>query len=214
MYLPIKDFRLHPATHIVGLGPTCATAYNCRRFFDFGGAYPFDWWVTKGTSLIRFLQSLDVDGLYEPSNLSLTLNGTSVVAKNLDILLHHEFPRRWKEDGHPISGDFLDHVERPKLRTSALLKKFLSLNSSGNRVLFVQKATERQYEKNLELEKVLGNLFRVCDWTYTTVGGQVALDKGPDWKGDIDGWNSELAELNIRLDRTSHKPFSGQKLMD
>ena len=90
------------ATRIISLGGRCAVAHNLRRFFDFGEAFPFDWWITPFDGLIKFLANPDPDWLYDPAELDLTANKGSVRHSDLGIRLHHEFPRD-RVEAQPIN---------------------------------------------------------------------------------------------------------------
>ena len=160
MELNLGDFKAQAATHIVSLGIACDTAYNLRRYFDFGGAFPLDWWIVPPSALTRFLRNPDAEVLYDLDKLALTSNGGGVYHTELDLHLLHEFPRVSMPSG-PISADWREHVDGPKARTTALLQKLLALNAPGNRVAFIRhKAAEQDVHAELE------NLFYLADWIF------------------------------------------------
>src|SRR5437868_103724 len=119
------------------LGGRCAVAHNLRRFFDFGEAFPFDWWITPFDGLIKFLAHPDPDWLYDPAKLDLTANKGSVRHSDLGIRLHHEFPRD-RVEGQPINPNFRDAIAMPKARTTRLIKKLLALDTEGENLVFVR----------------------------------------------------------------------------
>lgn len=200
MYCPLDEFKKLPATHVVSLGESCATAYNLRRHYNFGGAFPFDWWVSEAEGLIRFLDDPRVDRLYDPEKLGLTDNGGSVRHKEFGLLLHHEFPRAWRREGGPIRDDWRDFLAKPKHRSAALVKKFLDLNKADNRIVFVR------YGKSAPgfIER-LEKLFVEPTWTFVHLG--YIANKSGGWKGDPQAWDRVLDDLSLSIDLTGHKPF-------
>jgi hypothetical protein len=198
----LADYRRQPASAIVSLGRSCATAYNLRRHFDFGGAFPFDWWITPLAAVEAVLRRPDPDWLYDPALLELTEKETSVRHRETDILLHHEFPRHWLEPAQPVRPDFRETISGPKKRTAALLAKLLQLNSPTERLLFVR---ERIPGETGSLANILEEVFNRAKWAL------IELDqiRGPDWQGDLDQWDEFLSGLGVSFSRPAgEKPFS------
>ncbi len=204
MYFPLSEFRQSPVTHIVSLGRDCATAYNLRRHFDFGGAFPFDWWVVEAAGLNRFLAEPDVDALYDGTKLELISNGASVRHREYGIQLHHEFPREWDVPRQPIRNDWREWLAKANQRTAALMRKFLALDAPQNRIVFV-----RQGPVARETVERLDALFPAADWAFAAI--EVRSNDASDWKGDLGAWRQALDALGVTLDRTHHRPFEEKK---
>jgi hypothetical protein len=199
--MSVPELAREKVTHIVSLGHRCATAYNLRRHFDFSSAFPFDWWITPGTSIADFLRNPDVNYLYEPSELQLTEQRGSVRHRTLGILLHHEFPRDWKSKPPPVVENFRDFVAEPKRRSAYLIAKLLRLNTLQNRVLFIRDAPIGQ-----ETLDALSDTFPLAVWATTSVS-RIPEDEKYGWKCDPTAWDSELSKTGVLLDRTNHRPF-------
>ena len=199
-------------SHIVSLGRRCATSHNLRRYFNYGEGFPFDWWITPFEGLLQVLERPDVDWLYDPSLMRLTDARRSVRHTPSGILFHHEFAReqgapRELGESPPVREDFLEHLATPRARTAHLLRKFLALNESGNRILFIRETGERD-----KLEPVLAKRFSRADWTLETLAKVCSPDFKPadgkqKWQGDPVLWDRILMKLNARLDNPSLKPF-------
>ena len=200
MYMDTRSFTVEKATHIISLGKTCAVAYNLRRYFDFDMAFPFDWWVTPPSGLCKLIQKPDPDYLYNPIMLEVTDDKSSVIHKELKIQLHHEFPREWKSAGMPVRDDWMDYVEKPKARTTALLRRLLALNRPDCRLAFVTHGS-----MELSLIEALEGLFHDAQWTLLSFNG---LDQPrTDWRNDPDVWDRALQVSGLILDRKDHRPF-------
>lgn len=200
MRVQLDEFNSMQATHVVGLGSSCCVAYNLRRYFNFGGAFPFDWWVSNGDGLARFLAAPDAEKLYEPSNLELTPNAASVRNKDFGFLFHHEFNRHWKVPGSPVQEDWQESTELPKQRTLALWEKLVRLDDEKNRICFF-----RNEKLSPELVDALERLFPRAEWTIVELKSSA---EAANWKGDPNVWDKELASTGVTLDLTFHKPFA------
>ncbi len=197
-----RPFR---ATRIISLGGHCPVAHNLRRFFDFGEAFPFDWWITPFEGLLKFLTRPDVDWLYDPEKLELTPDNASVRHRELGILLHHEFPREPSKP-HPVKPGFLDAIARPKARTTRLVEKLLALDVADESLVFIR---ERECPEPIEnLSHVLGVLYRNAAWRLVNLR-HVASDYAVHgWNGDPAPWDTALADLLIQFERRDPKRYS------
>jgi hypothetical protein len=202
MYLSLEYFNSRPATQIVSLGRACKTAFNLRRFFDFSGAFPFDWWYSEPEALLSFLRSMDVDALYHPDLIELSEDGKSVTNKRFPVLLHHEFPRDYSAPGQPIADGWRGAVGKARQRTAALIDKFKALNSEGNRVAFFREGPTPE----TAFISALATLLDCAEWTYVPV--DLADEPEFEWKGDPRKWDDLLRATGVRLDRTNHRPFA------
>lgn len=198
----IDAFRDRTVTHIVSLGPRCATTYNLRRHYDFASAYPFDWWITPANGLLAFIRRMDVDWIYDPRNLELPDGKRSVRHAPTGILLHHEFPRDATHPDRPVLDDFRDRLDGPRERTQHLLDKFRGLNRSGNCVVFI-----REEGIGPELEAALAPHFLDCAWAVARIPSLPEDEHG--WVCDPGKWDTLLASLRLRLDPVQHRPFAG-----
>jgi hypothetical protein len=117
--IALPEFASMPATHVVSLGGQCETAYNLRRYFDFSTAYPFDWWVSPLSTVIRLLRDFDIDALYDTRRLEGTADFGTVIHRDYDLQLHHEFPRdnanRFGNGVGRVCLDFRAHVAEPNV---------------------------------------------------------------------------------------------------
>lgn len=199
MRFDVATFSALPATHVVSLGHRCATAANVRRFFGFGEAFPFDWWITPHESLLAVLRSPVVDVVYD--GLEVCLDGQSV-RNRLGILLHHEFPRA---ADYSIAPFWQEHTEAPKSRTAYLLQKFLALDDHANHVLFVREVENASQDD--EIADALAPLFTRASWALATLP-HVYIAPGPAWRGDPAAWDLALSAFGITLNRGSLKPYT------
>jgi hypothetical protein len=197
-----QPFRV---TRIISLGGNCAVAHNLRRVFDFGEAFPFDWWITPFEGLLQFLIRPDVDWLYDPAKLELTPDNFSVRHRELGILLYHEF-RREPVKPHLVKPNFLDAIAGPKARTTRLIEKLLALDLAEESLVFVRQRERSEPIGNLM--PVLGALYRNAEWHLLTVP-PVASDRAVHgWKGDPALWDRVLTNLPIQFERRDAKRYS------
>jgi hypothetical protein len=204
MQISRAEFSKRPATHIVSLGQNCATAYNLRRHFDFGAAFPFDWWIVSADGLTRFLTNPDVEFLYDTSQLELARDASSVQHREFGFRFYHEFPRRSDLPDARIREDWREFIERPKQRAAALVAKLMNLNASGNRIAFV-----REGPSSPDLADQLDRLFPLAETTLAVLEW-IPGDQGDPlaWKGDSARWDATLNTLELTLDRAGHRPFT------
>jgi hypothetical protein len=73
--LDLGELAREPVTHVVSLGANCAVAFNLRRYWNFGGAFPFGWWITSAEGVVGLLDRPDPDWLYDLQELELVKNG-------------------------------------------------------------------------------------------------------------------------------------------
>jgi hypothetical protein len=83
----LQDFDL-----VFSAGPYCRSAFHLRRLFNQSQAFPFDWWVTPASSLLRMLHPnyrFDLTA----ADVHLT-KAAQVVFNSRDLILHlHDFER-------------------------------------------------------------------------------------------------------------------------
>jgi hypothetical protein len=200
------------ATHIVSLGGNCRVTYNLRRTFDFGSAYPFDWWICPLNSATAFLTDPDLDALYDPALLEPVIQGDrifSVENSRYRIRLHHEFPRT----AGGIVPTFRDHIGAARARMTYLLDKFRRLNSQGNRILFVRNFINWDAAASeVDTRRFVAAARRSCDLAETeflflnpSPGGRLdgiatlSFDDPPadPWQGDHAVWRDNLLRANV-----------------
>lgn len=204
MQVQLSEFKEQSATHAVSLGPNCSTAFNLRRFYNFGDAFPFDWWITPHKGLIDTLQRLDVNYLYDQANLEFTDGRGSVRHRDLGILFHHEFNRNWSEPGNPVWEESIKSTAKPIERTGYLLSKFRELNRPENRIFFFREIGSISEIDEIETE--LAKSFDLAEWCLVTV--PLVRAPGHGWQGDPNIWNDVLNNVGLTLDTTNHKPFT------
>jgi len=199
-----------PVTHIVSLGPRCATSYNLRRYFNYLTAYPMDWWISDEMGTAAFLaDNMNLDTLYDPDFLEEGANYSTVVHRTFRIKFHHEFPRNEKIPGNPVIVNYKDHISKPRQRTQYLVNRLRSLNTSSERILFVRECAEPMDPSDyiIDISKHLTRLFSDAEWALALI----KLGDDPsttDWRGTPAFWDPRLAVLNARLDQSRHKPFA------
>lgn len=77
---------------VFSAGPYCRSAFHLRRLFDSQVAFPFDWWLTPASSLLRMLEPRYVFKLNQ-EEVFLTQSG-QIVLNSRDQILHlHDFKR-------------------------------------------------------------------------------------------------------------------------
>lgn len=218
---PASWLQTAPVDHIISLGASCETAYNLRRHFQFATAYPFDWWVSSLHGVTGFLDARDPLALYAPENLARRQDGSTVDNLAFGIALHHEFPRDWKQPGHPVKADFLSGLHAPRQRTAHLAERFFALDTERTRLLFVrQMALADASDKALDmLLDVLRKRFVRARFSLALVDPPAAVSIPPEcaavyarsssrmgWKGDPQRWDAALASLRTTLAPGVHQP--------
>jgi hypothetical protein len=189
-------------TQVVSLGGRCATSYHLRRFYNHSEGGLFDWWITSGHALLRVLDNLTPEFIYNPGEL-VRINGDDTVLHTATGLhLHHEFPRVGSGHG-PVADSYLEHVEKPKNRTAYLMQKFTELNSSSERVLFVR---EGEVDEAALRERLAG-LFSKAEWHLAVLPNRIRQLPGDQWYGNVELWRADLAALGFSLNNPTLKPF-------
>jgi hypothetical protein len=111
---------------IFSLGPNCRNTWNLRSYFGINATYPFDWWITPAKSMLRMLEPgfkfhVDQDDLL----ISPPYEHNTVYNYKLNILHHHDFPRRWdgNHQGVVLSTEDKD-IENINQKYTYLFKRF------------------------------------------------------------------------------------------
>jgi hypothetical protein len=82
---------------VFSLGPNCRNAWNLRSHFGVGRAYPFDWWITPARAMLHMIEP-GFAFRVTADQLVITPvaedGGNSIYNRDLNILHHHDFPRR------------------------------------------------------------------------------------------------------------------------
>ncbi|WP_144767498.1 DUF1796 family putative cysteine peptidase [Methylobacterium dankookense] len=206
--------------NIVSLGGSCKVAYEARAYFDFGQAYPFDWWICKAKSLACYLENLDPEGLYAEGNLELIQNNeiSQIASKLYDFRFHHEFGRHWELPNHPVRQDWRDGIENVKIRHLSLMSRFLSLNVAGNNILFVRTCEmPGDADGAIDLLGAIDKLFNKADWRMLIINGngtyedrhaisrQIQL-KNLEWNGLASReWSGLFLELGLAVTQSSKR---------
>ena len=82
-----------PYDRIISLGGNVvAPAWNIQNCFGAQEAYPFDWWITPGNSLLRLLEE-DMGYAFVVDNLEVIRDRATVRCRHDEVLHHHDFPR-------------------------------------------------------------------------------------------------------------------------
>jgi Putative papain-like cysteine peptidase (DUF1796) len=214
--LSLTEFTLRPATHVVSLGGSCQASYNLRRYYDFSTAYPFDWWITPLSAVIRLLREFDIEKLYDPTRLKVSDNFDTVFHADYALQLFHEFPRDHKNlFGNGIGRvcpNFCDYLAEPKSRTAYLWERFLGLNQADYRIFFIrQQISPAEASIQDHLVDALQNTFPKPVSTVALVNTPGAKEQNgvclfdipqgaPSWHGYTDAWDAALERLGIKLE--------------
>lgn len=235
-FFPMKPRMLtdqaHPFTHIVPLGVSCRVTHQIRRCFGVGVAYPFDWWISPLSGLVRYLEDPEPARIYSPACLEeMQVDGrvAAIRSREFGIELFHEFPRtRILIEGREVStvsADWREHVSAQREKHESRLRRLLAADASGNRILFIR----HKYDANPEAQASIREIIAVQEvlqkrWSAARVELLLinvpvlgALPQGvraelfedlpgppPDeWQGDAERWRSAFAAQQLRLDGTA-----------
>lgn len=189
-------------TQVVSLGGRCATSYHLRRFYNHSEGGLFDWWITPGQALLRVLDNLTPDFIYNPDELVRINGNDTVLHTESGLHLHHEFPRVGSGHG-PVADSYLEHIEKARNRTAYLMQKFRELDRASERILFVR---EGEVDEPALRER-LANLFSKAEWHLAVLPATNRQLPGDQWYGNVDLWRADLAALGFSLNNPSLKPF-------
>jgi Putative papain-like cysteine peptidase (DUF1796) len=84
--------KREPYDRIISLGGVWEPAWNIRNCFSVEEAYPFDWLITPGNSLVKMLDE-DMSKALILDNLDTSHNPTTVLCRHYEILHHHDVLR-------------------------------------------------------------------------------------------------------------------------
>ncbi len=208
--------------HAVSLGGSCKAAYEARACFDFGEAYPFDWWISRADQIARYLRAPNPDALYAPDNLRVmktNRGGTQVGSVTHDFRFHHEFPRDWDVMGAPIAPHWESAATNAKARHIRLLDRLFGLNVPEKRILFIRTCEEEGDTEALpDLLDALTVRFARAQWRLLTVNSTAPVhDKRLltanfplaelAWSGrPTPAWRRAFSRLGLEV-REGAKPF-------
>jgi hypothetical protein len=219
--------RTQPQTydHIVSLGSNCQTAENLRRFFNFGTAYPFDWWVSPLSSIIAYMESgFDSDELFDPENLIPVCDAggaiESIKSYSFDVSLHHEFQR---DASQHILQNWKSGVPNAKARHNMLLSRLRRVFKSDRPIVFFRSFRNKDDPRELDrLYDLLRSSYSGPDLRFVTINylsapvnaDRISVDDNDatDWTGDHEKWNVALASLGIVLG-SHQKPYNERASM-
>ena len=208
---------------IVSLGRACRITYNLRRHFDFGEAFPFDWWVSSPAAIGAALDA--TSDPYRDGNLREAPGGSGIdVIKTVDhgIRLQHEFPRDYRTAGFPVLPGWHAHVPAARERFLYLRDKLLSLNAPGKSLLFVRHG-DSYSGAGQGLDGLIEAVARVFDqaevaFLFVNCGAyrparpdvrRLEFDEtDSDWKGEFPEFREAFAALPIALRDPLRKRFS------
>jgi Putative papain-like cysteine peptidase (DUF1796) len=213
--------------YVVSLGGNCRTAWNLRRFFNFGNAFPFDWWITPCSALNQLLQDFDVDRLYTRDLLHEVKREDGAISsirhRELGIIFQHEFRRIWDVPSNPVFSNWHKFLDRPKQRTKFLVDRLFSLNLSGTQILFVRNALYSEVEEKASLpvretaERLRASFPRAsihlllvnCPTRFDDrfVTHLDFPDTAKEWHGDWRAWQHALNGTGFQLINPTLRPF-------
>jgi hypothetical protein len=182
---------------ILSLGQACDTAYQIRRIFKQGEAYPFDWLTTSFAGLIEMIEQ-DFAGFLDEQNLVPA--GKYLLDQKLQMSFLHDFddPAAFRETLEEVSAKFQRRI-----------KRWLKLLNGGASVLFVR---GQQYvnDDNLNEDKARA-LLKVLQHKYESAKVHLLVQNPPaagipeiiednfwllqlkvpepwEWSGDDEAW--------------------------
>jgi hypothetical protein len=185
---------LEEITHVVSLGPNCMVAYQVRRFLLIGTSYPFDWWVTPFGGLIKTLEHLSVEDLFNENKLQIVNSGDSVSNPDYDILYHHDFDRIGPDGNlHPgasgnVHFDIQSQLAIVRKKYDHVYNNFCELNKAQNSVLFVRLSVDQ--DERQKLINALGRVFNHCNFSLLSISPK---DNGV-WSGNDLEWDGIFHE--------------------
>lgn len=206
--------------NVVSLGGSCKTAYEARAYFDFGDAYPFDWYVSKAGYVAQYLSDPDPEGLYDPDNMTChkLKNGSQIASKIYDFRFHHEFSRDLDTPGHPVIEGWINEVDNARSRHLTLLRRLLEMNSDGRRILFIRTCEfPGDGEAIPSLVAALAKRFDKAAWKLLVINSgsvvdddRVIFDEFPlnelRWDGKPSSeWENLFSRLNITCERSAKR---------
>ena len=213
--------------YAISLGGNFRATWNLRRYFDFGTAFPFDWWITPWRALNELLLDFDVDRIYNRDLLEEVTGKNDTITgirhRELGIFLQHEFPRDWDLPGNPVRANWHERLDQPKQRTRFLLDRLLSVNTRGTQILFLRNALHPVVEGGTllpaaETAERLRAMFSLADIHLllvncptrvndANVGHLDFKDAAAEWRGDWSAWRRALSSTGMRLKNPTLKAF-------
>jgi len=207
-------------SHIVSVGSECRVAYNLRRFYNFGDAYPFDWWISKLTGIVSALTQMSRIYRVEELEPILDVEGNiqAIGNRSGSIRLHHEFPRNYAVIGSPVANGWEGKLDKPQTRFEYLVAKFDEMSRLRQRVLWVRyglndidikglaQVIEQQYP-GIESYYLLINS-GVVDGESEHVYYRSLTNDEKQWRGSRVAWDGLLESLPFSLKNHLLKPFS------
>jgi hypothetical protein len=217
--------------YVVSLGGVCRVTYNLRRFFNFGTAFPFDWWVTDLQGVINAIESDKDPYAHLIENRQNREDILQIMSGDGTIGFHHEFPRDWSTPGSPVRSDWRLHIEAARARFMYLRQRLLNANTSSHRILFVRHLGNLRDSRS-SAHETIDDLMDAIDNTFNKSQNIFLLINAPDpirrsqyytlrfherevgvgkWEGDFVQWESELSKLDFELFNPSLRPFEEAK---
>jgi hypothetical protein len=203
--------------YIISLGGMCGPSWNVRNCFGVEEAYPFDWLITPGNSLIKLVKD-KMSNMVLPQNLEIISDGQTVKCKHYEILHHHDFRRDAVTD--KVSPDFIPQIGALQKKYMFLSDRFFSRCQEG-RVLFVR--MEGSYSNvndwrpgetwGEELVATLEQKFPRLDFNLILLDGSERRQEGRliherlnpvgeptgDWRGWPDAWKDMFSRLDVSV---------------
>jgi hypothetical protein len=119
---------------VFSAGPYCRSAFHLRRLFNQSQAFPFDWWVTPASSLLRMLHP-DYRFKLSAADVHLT-QAAQVVFNSRDLILHlHDFERT--ADGAISFGQQDSQLENINVKYTFLFERLRTRLREAKRCLLI-----------------------------------------------------------------------------
>lgn len=205
---------------VISLGALCEVAYQARRLSKSSRAYPFDWWDTPFSGLLRALEtgSPEVFCVSHISKLPIDAGSLPAFYSSLSGTVHqHEFPR----GENFLALDEVEISQRLLPKYKALHARLISDCASGT-TLFVRQRKPVNDPEGADLDAMISELqkalsafapdFNLLLVDYDPIGAgpwllQAHVQRHPDWTdlGSNRGWDEMFRSLGIACRGTEDK---------
>lgn len=145
--------------NFLGIGESCQTAYQIRRYFNTNERYIFDWVISSLDSVEILLQKIKPEDILQTNNLQVIDDGLRLLDKATLIKHQHDF-KLDENQKHIISSVEVD-LDEVRKKYIYLLKKTKEFILDTHPVLVFYDWTKRpeNFEKIYSLQKLISEEF-------------------------------------------------------
>jgi hypothetical protein len=168
----------------IGLGEVCTVAAALQVFELRNAAYPFDWIISRHTSLCTVLEQ-DFKDFLNPHFLSVRNDNHGIINK-YGLVFVHDFPtfnyHGDLEDENPIDENvlspawinFLPDVQKKYARR---IQRFHDVCSSDKKVYFIRHLGIKSQDEAIVLRNILKTTYPHLDFTLVVVGNNSSFEQ-------------------------------------